>query len=109
FEWGGAFEQLERGKDRLFLVVPAALLLIFFLLYGAFGSFRQAGIVFSGVPLAAVGGVFALGARGIPFSISAGVGFIALFGIAVLNGVVMLSCINKLRSEGLPLEQAVFD
>ena len=108
-EWGGAFEQLERGKERLFLVVPAALLLILFLLYGAFGSFRLALVVFTGIPLAAVGGIVALLVRGIPFSISAGVGFIALFGVAVLNGVVLVSAINRLRSDGQPVESAVRD
>ncbi len=105
--WGGTFEQLERGRQRLMLVVPSALLLILFLLYGAFGSFRLALVVFSGIPLAAVGGIFALLVRGIPFSISAGVGFIALFGIAVLNGVVMVSSITRLRQDGLAPDAAV--
>jgi len=106
-EWGGAFEQLERGRARLLVVVPIALFAIFALLYAAFGSVRSALLIFTGVPLAAVGGVLALWARGIPFSISAGVGFIALFGVAVLNGVVMVSAIRRLQGEGHPLRQAV--
>jgi cobalt-zinc-cadmium resistance protein CzcA len=106
-EWGGAFEQLERGRSRLLVVVPIALLAIFVLLYGAFGSVRCALLIFTGVPFAAVGGVLALWARGIPFSISAGVGFIALFGVAVLNGVVMVSAIRRLQAEGRELREAV--
>jgi cobalt-zinc-cadmium resistance protein CzcA len=106
-EFGGQFENLERGTRRLLLVVPLSLLLIFLLLFATFGSVRQAALVFTGIPLAAVGGVAALLLRGMPFSISAGVGFIALFGIAVLNGVVMVSHINELRRLGHPLEQAV--
>jgi cobalt-zinc-cadmium resistance protein CzcA len=105
--WGGAFEQLERGRNRLLVVVPIALFAIFAMLYAAFGSVRGALLVFSGVPLAAVGGVLALWIRGIPFSISAGVGFIALFGVAVLNGVVMVSAIRRLRDEGHELIEAV--
>ena len=106
-EWGGAFEQLERGRNRLLVVVPIALFAIFALLYGAFGSVRCALLIFTGVPLAAVGGVLALWIRGIPFSISAGVGFIALFGVAVLNGVVMVSAFRRLQGEGLGLREAV--
>jgi len=106
-EWGGAFEQLERGRARLLVVVPIALFAIFALLYAAFGSVRSALLIFTGVPLAAVGGVLALWSRGIPFSISAGVGFIALFGVAVLNGVVMVSAIRRLQSEGRDLREAV--
>jgi cobalt-zinc-cadmium resistance protein CzcA len=106
-EWGGAFEQLERGRTRLLLVVPIALFAIFALLYAAFGSVRSALLIYTGVPLAAVGGVAALWIRGIPFSISAGVGFIALFGVAVLNGVVMVSAIRRLRDEGRELRDAV--
>jgi cobalt-zinc-cadmium resistance protein CzcA len=106
-EWGGAFEQLERGRSRLLVVVPIALFAIFALLYTAFGSVRSALLIFTGVPLAAVGGVLALWIRGIPFSISAGVGFIALFGVAVLNGVVMVSAIRRLQDEGLGLREAV--
>ena len=87
--------------------MPVALFLIFILLFGAFGSVRDAVIVYTGVPFAIVGGVLALAARGLPFSISAGVGFIALFGVAVLNGVVMISYINELRHRGRSLEEAV--
>ena len=84
-----------------------SLLLIFVLLFATFNSVRQAALVFSGIPLATVGGVIALLLRGMPFSISAGVGFIALFGVAVLNGVVMVSYINELREHGHPLERAI--
>lgn len=98
-EWGGTFQQLSSARQRLMIVVPTALFVIFVLLYSAFGSLRSALIVYSGIPLAAVGGILALFLRGIPFSISAGVGFIALFGVAVLNGLVMVSFIVKLRKE----------
>ena len=106
-EFGGQFENLERATKRLTLVVPLSLLLIFLLLFATFNSLRQAALVFTGIPLATVGGVIALLLRGMPFSISAGVGFIALFGVAVLNGVVMVSYINELRQHGLPLDQAI--
>ena len=106
-EFGGQFENLERATRRLMLVVPLSLLLIFLLLFATFNSLRQAALVFTGIPLATVGGVFALLLRGMPFSISAGVGFIALFGVAVLNGVVMVSYINELRQQGRPLDLAV--
>ncbi|HET9064316.1 MAG TPA: CusA/CzcA family heavy metal efflux RND transporter [Gemmatimonadales bacterium] len=106
-DFGGQFENLERGTRRLMLVVPLSLLLIFLLLYATFSSLRQAALVFAGIPLATVGGVIALLIRGMPFSISAGVGFIALFGIAVLNGVVLVSYLNELRERGVPLDQAV--
>jgi len=106
-EFGGQFENLERASKRLTLVVPLSLLLIFLLLFATFNSLRQAMLVFSGIPLATVGGVIALLLRGMPFSISAGVGFIALFGVAVLNGVVMVSYINELRQYGMPLERAI--
>ncbi|AYV48029.1 CusA/CzcA family heavy metal efflux RND transporter [Caulobacter flavus] len=105
--YGGAFEQLISAAKRLQLVVPAALLLIFGLLYALFRSAKDAGIVFSGVPLALTGGVAALLLRGLPLSISAGVGFIALSGVAVLNGVVMLSFIRSLRQDGTDLDQAI--
>ena len=106
-DFGGQFENLERGTKRLALVVPLSLLLIFLLLFATFNSLRQAALVFTGIPLATVGGVIALLLRGMPFSISAGVGFIALFGIAVLNGVVLVTYINELRQKGVPLERAV--
>ena len=105
--WGGQFENLQRASARLLIVVPIALFLIFILLFSAFGSVRDALIVYTGIPFAIVGGVLALAARGLPFSISAGVGFIALFGVAVLNGVVMISYINELRQRGRSLEEAV--
>jgi len=106
-EYGGTFEQLQSASERLQIVVPLTLALIFALLFALFGSLRDAAIVFSGVPLALTGGVAALLLRGIPFSISAGVGFIALSGVAVLNGVVMLSFIKQLRAEGRTLEDAI--
>lgn len=105
--WGGTFENLERASSRLLVVVPLALFLIFVLLYTTFGSIRQALLIYTGIPFAVVGGIFALFLRGMPFSISAGVGFIALFGVAVLNGVVMVSYINKLREDGNSLADAV--
>ncbi len=108
-EYGGTFEQLQSASKRLQIVVPLALLAIFALLFSAFGAARDALVVFSGVPLALTGGVLALWLRGIPLSISAGIGFIALSGIAVLNGVVMVSFIRQLRAEDMPLDQAVFD
>jgi len=98
--WGGQFENLQKASARLTLVVPIALSLIFILLFSTFGSLRQATLIFSGVPLAITGGIIALFARGMPFSITAGVGFIALSGVAVLNGVVMVSAINGLREKG---------
>lgn len=106
-EWGGQFENLQRAKTRLTLVVPVALVLIYVLLFTTFGSVRLATLIFTGVPLAITGGVFALVLRGLPFSISAGVGFIALSGVAVLNGVVMVSAIQRLRAEGLSVAEAV--
>jgi cobalt-zinc-cadmium resistance protein CzcA len=105
--YGGAFEQLMSASKRLQLVVPLALATIFGLLYGLFRSWRDAGVVFSGVPLALTGGVAALALRGLPLSISAAVGFIALSGVAVLNGVVMVSFIRTLREEGMTLEDAI--
>ncbi|HVS88316.1 MAG TPA: efflux RND transporter permease subunit [Candidatus Acidoferrum sp.] len=107
--FGGQFENLERARRRLMLVVPLSLFLIFLLLFTTFNSVKQALLVFSGIPLAIVGGVFALLMRGMPFSISAGVGFIALFGVAVLNGVVMVAYINHARQNGkpLPLREAI--
>jgi heavy metal efflux system protein len=108
-QYGGTFEQLISASNRLKIVVPASLVVIFGLLFMAFGSVRDAITVFSGVPLALTGGVLALWLRDIPFSISAGVGFIALSGVAVLNGVVMISFIRKLREEGVWLEDAIRD
>jgi len=105
--WGGQFEQLMSATKRLQIVVPITLLLIFFLLFTTFGSVTDALLVFTGVPLALTGGIAALWLRDIPLSISAGVGFIALSGVAVINGVVMISFINKLRAEGKPLDEAI--
>ena len=106
-EYGGTFEQLESASKRLSIVIPLTLLLILGLLYSAFGSLRDSLIIFTGVPLALTGGIIALSLREMPLSISAGIGFIALSGIAVLNGVVMLSFIKELRESGLALTQAV--
>jgi cobalt-zinc-cadmium resistance protein CzcA len=105
--YGGTFEQLISGAQRLALVTPLALLLIFGLLYTLFRSARDAAIVFSGVPLALTGGVAALILRDMPLSISAGVGFIALSGVAVLNGVVMVTFIRSLREQGRPLAEVI--
>jgi cobalt-zinc-cadmium resistance protein CzcA len=107
--WGGQFEQLLSAKRRLSIVIPATLLLIVLLLYYSFGELRLALLVFSGVPLALTGGVFALLLRDIPFSVSAGVGFIALSGVAVLNGLVMVSFIERLRAQGTALASAVIE
>jgi cobalt-zinc-cadmium resistance protein CzcA len=100
-EWGGQFENLREASARLTLLVPLALLLIFVLLYSTFGSARLATLIFCNVPLAITGGLAALMLRGYPFSISAGVGFIALFGVAVLNGVVLISYVVEKRRQGL--------
>lgn len=107
--YGGTFEQLTSATQRLQIVVPIVLLLIIGLLFMLFGTIEDALIVFSGVPLALTGGVVALALRDIPLSISAGVGFIALSGVAVLNGVVMLTFIKSLRLEGAMLDQAIID
>ena len=106
-DYGGTFEQLESASARLRLLVPLTLLLILGLLFMTFGSVKDAVLVFSGVPLALTGGVLALWLRDIPFSISAGVGFITLSGVAVLTGVVMVSCVGSLRRNGTPLTLAV--
>ncbi len=106
-EYGGTFEQLISASKRLQIVVPVALVLIFGLLFMSFGNAKDALLVFTGVPLALTGGIAALWLREIPLSISAGVGFIALSGVAVLNGLVMISFIRTLRSEGKPIDAAV--
>ncbi len=105
--WGGEFEQLISAAKRLEMVVPLALLLILALLFSAFGSLKYALLVFTGVPLALTGGIAALWLRDMPLSISAAVGFIALSGVAVLNGLVMITFINKLRDEGNPVHEAL--
>ncbi|MEK6736082.1 MAG: efflux RND transporter permease subunit, partial [Pseudomonadota bacterium] len=105
--WGGQFEQMISAAHRLQIVIPLALGLIFILLYTMFGNFRDGLLMFSGVPFALTGGVLALWLRDIPLSISAGVGFIALSGVAVLNGLVMLAFIRDLIEKGLPLNEAI--
>lgn len=99
--YGGSFENLQAAKERLSVAVPVSLLLIFLMLYFAFGSVRQGLLIFSAIPLSAVGGVLALYLRGMPFSISAGIGFVALFGVAVLNGIVLITEFNRLHGEGM--------
>ncbi|MEO8992620.1 MAG: efflux RND transporter permease subunit, partial [Nitrosospira sp.] len=105
--WGGQFEQLISAARRLQIVIPVALGLIFVLLYTMFGNVRDGLLMFSGVPFALSGGIVALWLRDIPLSISAGVGFIALSGVAVLNGLVMLAFIRDLRAQGMPLDEAI--
>lgn len=106
-EYGGTYEHLQSGRARLMLVVPVTFGLIFLLLFSTFGSLRQAALVFTGIPFAITGGILALLFRGMHFSMSAGIGFIALFGVAVLNGVVLVTFINHLRQEGAPVHHAV--
>ena len=109
FEFGGQFENLQAARTRLAIIVPLALVFIFILIFMSFGSLRQAALIFVCVPLAVTGGVFALWLRGMPFTISAGVGFIALSGIAVLNGIMLISFINQLRREGRSVRDAVIE
>ena len=101
YTYGGTFENLRQASQRLMIAVPAALLLIFMLLYITFKSIKQALLIFTAIPMSAIGGVFALLLRGMPFSISAGVGFIALFGVAVLNGIVLIGTFNQLAKDGV--------
>jgi cobalt-zinc-cadmium resistance protein CzcA len=101
FKWGGNFENLEVAKSRLLVLTPLALLLVIMMIYAAFKNVKETLLVFSCAPLALVGGVIGLIANNLPFSISAGVGFIALSGIAVLNGVVLVNFFNQLRQEGV--------
>jgi cobalt-zinc-cadmium resistance protein CzcA len=108
-EFGGQFENLQQARARLAIVVPSALILIFVLVFLALGSVRQAVLVYTGIPLAVTGGVVALWVRGMPFSITAAVGFIALSGVAVLNGLVLVSYFNQLRAEGKSLRDSVFE
>jgi cobalt-zinc-cadmium resistance protein CzcA len=105
--WGGQFEQLQSASQRLRIVVPAALALVMLLLFAMFGNLKDGLLVFSGIPFALTGGLAALATRGIPLSISAAVGFIALSGVAVLNGLVLIAAIRKLREEGRSVEQAI--
>ena len=106
--FGGQFENLVKAKKRLMVAVPAALFLIFILLYFTFHSFSQSLLIFTAIPLSAIGGIFALWLRDMPFSISAGVGFIALFGVAVLNGIVLIAEFNRLKKENMSLMERIF-
>lgn len=101
FTYGGQFENLKAANARLMVAVPIALALIFIMLYFTFGSISQALLIFTAIPLSAIGGIWALELRGMPFSISAGIGFIALFGVAVLNGIVLIGYLNQLKKEGV--------
>jgi cobalt-zinc-cadmium resistance protein CzcA len=101
FTYGGQFENLQKANARLMIAVPVSLLLIFALLYFTFRSFKQAILIFTAIPMSAIGGIFALMLRGMPFSISAGIGFIALFGVAVLNGIVLIGTFNQFEKEGM--------
>jgi cobalt-zinc-cadmium resistance protein CzcA len=101
FTYGGQFENLKAANARLAIALPMALALIFILLYFTFGSVSQAALIFTAIPLSAIGGIWALELRGLPFSISAGIGFIALFGVAVLNGIVLIGYFNQLKKEGM--------
>lgn len=101
YTFGGTFENLNAATKRLALAVPGALLLIFILLYLTFRSIKESLLIFTAIPMSAIGGIFALLIRDMPFSISAGVGFIALFGVAVLNGIVLISTFNQLEKEGM--------
>jgi cobalt-zinc-cadmium resistance protein CzcA len=106
-EWGGQFENLQEASARLAILLPLALLIVFLLLYSTFGSAQLGLMIFLNVPIAATGGIFALLLRGYPFSISAGVGFIALVGVATMNGLVLVSHVEKLRRQGLELGEAL--
>ncbi|PCJ80381.1 MAG: CusA/CzcA family heavy metal efflux RND transporter [Bacteroidetes bacterium] len=106
-KYGGSFENLQRAKERLTIVVPIALVLIFVLLYFALQSFVQTIMIYMAIPLSAIGGIFSLWIRDMPFSISAGVGFIVLFGVAVLNGLVLITSMNDLKKEGLGLKERI--
>jgi len=106
-EWGGMWEHLDAGRARLMVIVPATFLLIFLLLFMTFHSVKQAALVFTGIPFAVTGGVPALLVRGMTFSMSAGVGFIAVSGVAVLNGVVMMAFIDQKHRQGLAWPDAV--
>ena len=106
-DWGGMFEHLESGRNRLMVVTPVTFLLIFLLLFTTFNSLKQAMLVFTGIPFAITGGILSLLFRGMHMSMSAGIGFIAVSGVAVLNGVVLVTFINQLRERGLSMEDAV--
>lgn len=106
-QYGGTYEKMQSGRARLLIVVPITFAVIFLLLFTTFGSLKQAALVFTGIPFAITGGILALFGRGMHFSMSAGIGFIALFGVAVLNGVVLVTFINELRAEGKAVSEAV--
>jgi len=108
-EFGGQYKNLQAARMRLAILVPSALVFIFVLIYFALGSLRQVLLVYSGIPLAVTGGVLALWLRGMPFSITAAVGFIALSGVAVLNGLVLISYFNQLHDEGRSIREAVIE
>jgi cobalt-zinc-cadmium resistance protein CzcA len=108
-EFGGQFKNLQEARARLGIIVPVALVVIFLLIFMAFGSLRQVLLIYTGIPLAVTGGIFALWLRGMPFSISAGVGFIALSGVAVLNGLMMVSYYNQLREAGKSLFDSIIE
>ncbi|MGC4021197.1 MAG: CusA/CzcA family heavy metal efflux RND transporter [Cyclobacteriaceae bacterium] len=108
-KWGGQFENQNRAYSRLAVIVPLALAIMFVLLYSAFGRFRQAGLILSVVPLALFGGMLALNIRGMTLNVSSAVGFIALFGVAIQNGVIMIANLNQLRATGMPLREAVIE
>lgn len=105
--YGGSFKNLNEARSRLAIAVPISLVLIFILLYFAFGSVKHGLLIYTAIPLSSIGGILALWLRGMPFSISAGVGFIALFGVAVLNGIVMIAEFNRLKHEGLDLQEVI--
>ena len=107
--WDGQFENQRRAYRRLAIIIPFVLAIMFLLLFGAFGRFRQAGLLISLLPLALLGGLLALNVRGMTFNVSSAVGFIALFGLTIQNGVIMISHINSLRREGTPLRDAVVE
>ena len=108
-EWGGQYQNLQAAQARLALVVPVCFALVLLLLFMALGGWVPALAVFSAIPMALAGGVFALALRGMPFSVSAAVGFIALSGVAVLNGLVMMTAIRQRLDKGLPLDEAICD
>ncbi len=109
YEFGGQFENLQQARQRLFIIVPMAVVIIFILIFMSFHSFRQAALILVCIPLAVTGGIFSLWARGMPFTISAAIGFIALSGIAVLNGIMLISFINQLRAGGKNLRDAIVE
>jgi cobalt-zinc-cadmium resistance protein CzcA len=108
-KWSGQFENQNRAYSRLGFIVPLALSIMFLLLFGAFGTFRQASLLMGAVPLALFGGMLALNVRGMTLNVSSAVGFIALFGVSIQNGVIMISHINALRKHGMALKEAVIN